>query len=204
MYLIKIIFPVLSIVVIALMHVLTSLISWIICILVACSSIAITVILWWTYYNIKHNIDVDVKYSLLQEFTRNETAIYVLAIIATIVMVFLIVIIYFLRTKLSALAALFEEASKCMLSLPGLAGPPILAFLALGLFLAFWVCVVICLATANFPGAQPLIPMAQLQPMESGAATVPPASAKNNTDVDYKSMFSVLLLFVSKLKLFFI
>lgn len=173
------------------MHVLTSLISWLICILVAVSSIAITVILWWTYYSITHDTELQEKHSLLQEFVRNETAVYVLAIIATIVMVFLIVIIYFLSSKLSALAALFEEASKCMLQLPGLAGPPVLAFIVLGLFLAFWVCVVVCLATANYPGMKPIIPIAQLEPSKLGAAPTPAPGQtldrRNNTDVDYKS-----------------
>ncbi len=65
------------------MHWLTHLISWLICIFVVIASVAITVVLWMTYYNIK---DVQNE-SLLQEFVRNETAIYVLAIIATIVMV---------------------------------------------------------------------------------------------------------------------
>lgn len=74
-----------------------------------------------------------------------------MAIIATIVMILLIMIIYFLRTQLGGLAALFEEAGKCMLSLPGLAGPPLLAFIALTIFMAFWVLVVVCLATATFP-----------------------------------------------------
>lgn len=171
------------------MHVLTSLISWLICILVAVSSIAITGILWWTYYNITHNVEMQDKHSLLQEFVRNETAVYVLAIIATIVMIFLIVIIYFLSSKLSGLAALFEEASKCMLSLPGLAGPPILAFIALALFLSFWVYVVVCLATANYPGMKPIIPMAQLEPTDPTVSTplVTTTPKNSNTNVDYKS-----------------
>lgn len=78
---------VLSIIIIALMHWLTHLISWLICIFVVIASISITVILWMTYYNIKHDLDMKDAHSLLQEFVRNETAIYVLAIIATIVMV---------------------------------------------------------------------------------------------------------------------
>lgn len=97
----------------------------------------------------------------------------------------LIVIIFLLRSKLSGLAALFEEASKCMLSLPGLAGPPILAFIALAIFLTFWIIVVICLATANYPGMKPLIPYAQLQPVESNVS-LPNGILKNNTGVDYK------------------
>lgn len=78
---------VLSIVIIALMHWLTHLISWLICIFVVIASISITVILWMTYYNIKHDLDINEAHSMLQEFVRNETAVYVLAIIATIVMV---------------------------------------------------------------------------------------------------------------------
>lgn len=167
------------------MHVLTSIISWLICVFVAISSICLCGILWWTYYNIKHNVDINAKHSLLQEFVRNETAVYVLAIIATVVMVFLLVIIYFLRSKLSGLAALFEAASQCMLELPGLAGPPILAVIALFLFLAFWVVVVVCLVTANYPGMRPLIPIGQSKAADA-VSTTPPAIVKNNTDADYK------------------
>lgn len=73
-----------------------------------------------------------------------------------------------------------------MLSLPGLAGPPILAFIALAVFLTFWIIVVICLATANYPGMKPLIPFAQLQPAETNM-TEPKGVGKNNTGLDYKS-----------------
>lgn len=71
---------------IAMLHWLTKIISWLICIIVAAASIAITVILWVTYYNIKHGENAG-KISLLEETLKNETALYVLAIIATIVMV---------------------------------------------------------------------------------------------------------------------
>lgn len=69
------------------MNYLTNIISWFICIFVTVASIAITVILWLTYFDIRNKQDNNVKYSQLEEFVRNENAIYVLAIIATIVMV---------------------------------------------------------------------------------------------------------------------
>lgn len=97
-------------------------------------------------------------------------------------------IIYFLRTKLSALAALFEEASKCMLSLPGLAGPSILAFIALIIFLAFWLIVVVCLATANYPGMKQLLPFNEVQPIDN--STVSTMRINNNTAADYKCLFA--------------
>lgn len=80
-------FPVFSMIVIGLMNWLASLISWLICIFVGLSSIAITGILWWTYYDIRHTDESKVKWSILEEFVRNESAVYVLAIIASIVMV---------------------------------------------------------------------------------------------------------------------
>lgn len=181
------ILTVFSMIVIGLMNWLTSLISWLICIFVAVSSIAITAILWWTYYDIRHTDESKVKWSILEEFVRNETGVYVLAIIATIVMVFILVIIYFLRSKLSGLAALFEEASKCMYSLPGLMVPPILAFIALALFLAFWLTVVLCLATAKFPGMEPLIKLTPVNSSELQVSARTPALIRNNSLADYKS-----------------
>ena len=72
------------------MHYLTKIVSWIICIFVLIASIALTAVLWWSYYKIKNKTDGNIKYSLLEEFGRNETAVYSLAIIATIVMVSLL------------------------------------------------------------------------------------------------------------------
>ncbi|XP_058461950.1 choline transporter-like 1 [Malaya genurostris] len=175
-----------SIVLITMLHVLTAIISWVICIFVAVASIAITGLLWWSYYKAKHNMDVDPKLSYLEELVRNETTIYVLAIAATCIMIILLVIIYYLREKLSGLAALFEEAGKCMIELPGLAGPPVLAFIALVLFLTFWVVVIVCLATANYPNVRPLLPFTQLKenPNKTEAEVKPDTPANNNT---YKS-----------------
>lgn len=72
--------------------------------------------------------------------------------------VILLVVIYFLKNKLSGLAALFEEAGVCMMNLPGLLIAPLLAFLVLIAFLAFWVVVVICLVTATTPDQSPIAP----------------------------------------------
>ncbi|XP_058054263.1 choline transporter-like 1 isoform X2 [Anopheles bellator] len=153
-----------SIIIIAMLHWLATIVSWIICIFVVVASVGITAVLWWSYYRTKHTLDTDMQLSYLEELVRNETTIYVVAIAATCIMIILLVLVYYLREKLTGLAALFEEAGKCMLQLPGLAGPPLLAFLALVVFLAFWVSVVICLATANYPGLKPLLsPITQLE-----------------------------------------
>lgn len=99
-------------------------------------------------------------------------------------------IIYFLRTQLGGLAALFEEAGKCMLSLPGLFGPPVLAFIALSIFMAFWVLVVICLATATFPDFSPDSGASRTDLKESMEAK---SVYKNNTGPEYKCKFNQFL-----------
>jgi solute carrier family 44 (choline transporter-like protein), member 1 len=73
---------ILSIILIGLLHYLTQIISWLICIFVGVASIAITGLLWWTYYDIKHKKDHS-ELSQLGQFVQNETAVYIFAIIAT-------------------------------------------------------------------------------------------------------------------------
>lgn len=74
---------ILSVILIGLLHYLTQIISWLICIFVGVASIAITALLWWTYYDIKHKKE-NAELSQLAQFVQNETAVYVFAIIATV------------------------------------------------------------------------------------------------------------------------
>lgn len=72
---------------IGLMGVLTNIISWLICVFAIIASIAITVVLWLTYIDVRRTQDAKIKYSYFEEFLRNETMIYAMAIIATVIMV---------------------------------------------------------------------------------------------------------------------
>lgn len=71
-----------SIILIGLLHYLTQIISWLICIFVGVASIAITALLWWTYYDIRKNKE-NAELAQLSQYLSNETAVYVFAIIAT-------------------------------------------------------------------------------------------------------------------------
>lgn len=95
--------------------------------------------------------------------------------------------VFILRKKLSGLAALFEEASKCMLTMPSLIFPSIIACVLLALFLAFWVAVVVCLATANYPGEKPLLQQTPSNFTELVAIAGPKLRERNNTEADYKN-----------------
>lgn len=99
----------------------------------------------------------------------------------------IVIAIFLMRKRLSGLAALFEEASNCMLSMPGLIGPSLIAVVLLALFLSFWVAVVVCLATANYPGMKPLLPTTLSNFTEAGLAPGKPLIVKSNNEADYKS-----------------
>lgn len=101
--------------------------------------------------------------------------------------VLIIVVIFLMRKRLSGLAALFEEASNCMLSMPGLIGPSLIAVVVLALFLSFWVAVVVCLATANYPGLKPLLPTTLSNYTEAGLTPGKQLFVKSNSEADYKS-----------------
>ena len=74
-----------------------------------------------------------------------------------------------------------------MLEMPSLVLPSVIASILLSLILAFWVAVVVCLATANSPGMKPFLKQTPSNITEIYAAPAPPLRIRNNTDVDYKS-----------------
>ncbi|XP_073836524.1 choline transporter-like protein 1 isoform X1 [Musca autumnalis] len=187
-----------SIALVILMHWLSRIVSWLICVLVIVASIGLTGALWYTYYSVKNKEKNNIQFSYLEEFTRNEQAVFTLAIIATITMIILIVIVYYLKNKLSGLTALFEESGKCMMNLPGLIFAPLLAFVVLALFLAFWVLVVMCIATASSPGnSNPFAPLDNTATQSNGVTV---NSTRSFIPIEYteaktiKSMFWIYVV----------
>ncbi|KYN03777.1 PREDICTED: CTL-like protein 1 [Cyphomyrmex costatus] len=142
---------VLSLFVITIFHLLASVVTWIIIVLVSIASTAGTILLWMTYVDIKKTLDKTDPNQLLEEAVRNERAFLAFSIIATIITIILLFLSCILRKRISFMAALFKESAKCLRELPGLFFQPILTFISLILFFAFWIFVILCLATANYP-----------------------------------------------------
>ncbi|KAF7399237.1 hypothetical protein HZH68_007829 [Vespula germanica] len=145
---------VLSLFMITIFHLLASIVTWIVMILVSIASVAGTGLLWWTYIGIKRTLDKTDPNQLLEESVRNERAFLIFSIIATIITIILLLLVCVLRKRISFMTALFRESAKCLGELPGLFFQPLLTFTALILFFAFWVTVILCLATANYPGTK--------------------------------------------------
>lgn len=93
------------------------------------------------------------------------------------------------------MAALFEEAGVCMLNLPGLAGPPLLAFIGLFIFLVFWAYVIICIATANYPGMTPSVAASSTKDISVGGSHPTALSERNNTYPAFKCNFLCFKIF---------
>lgn len=125
------------------MHLLASLVSYIVMILVSIATIAGTIFLWYTYFDIKNNLDKVPKNTLLLESVRNETAFLWYSIVATIITVIIVILVIVMRKQVDFLANLFRETSKCLLAVPGLFLQPIGTFLVLLGFFAFWMLVVV-------------------------------------------------------------
>lgn len=83
----KFVFLVISMALVILMHWLSRIVSWLICVLVIVASVGLTGTLWYAYYSIRQKSHANVQISYLEEFTRNEHAVLSLAVLATITMV---------------------------------------------------------------------------------------------------------------------
>lgn len=149
---------IISLITISILHCLAHLVSYIVMIGFTIASIGGTSYLWYTYFDLKYNLDKTRDYMVLTESVRNETAFLYYSIIATVITVIILLIIIFMRKQIDFLADLFQETSKCVMHLPQLFLQPILTFIILVLFYMFWIFVVLCLATASYPEKQKMSP----------------------------------------------
>ncbi|XP_070168788.1 choline transporter-like 1 [Polyergus mexicanus] len=147
---------VLSLLTISIFHLLASIVTWIIIVLVTIACTGGTILLWMTYADIKKTLDKTDPNELLEESIQNERAFLAFSIIATIITIILLFLSFILRKRISFMAALFKESAKCLKELPGLFFVPFLTFVTLIMFFAFWVFIILCLATANYPKTKPV------------------------------------------------
>ncbi|XP_059062134.1 choline transporter-like 1 [Achroia grisella] len=140
-----------SLIMVSILHLLATFVSWIFMIVVSIVSVAGTALLWYTYYELRTK-QKEFATSFLSESLKNEKAFLWYSIIATIITIILLLLVFVMRSRVSFLAALFKETAHCLGSIPSLFLQPIITFFFLVLFFTFWSLVVVCLATANYPG----------------------------------------------------
>lgn len=155
-----------SLVTVALLHLLASLVSYIVMILVSIACIGGTGFLWYTYYDIKVNnaSHTNKLIPVLTETTKNETTFLWFAIASTIITVVILLLIVFTRKQVDFLSNLFKETSNCLLHIPTLFLQPLITFIFLLSFFIFWVVVMLCLTTAYYPGQSSVSPSVPIGP----------------------------------------
>lgn len=139
-----------SLLMVSILHLMATLVSWIFMIAISITSVAGTVLLWYTYFELRSGRKT-FETMYLTESLRNEQAFFWYSIVATIITIVLLLLVWVMRNRVNFLAALFKETAVCLGSIPGLFLQPIITFVFLILFFMFWSLVVVCLATANYP-----------------------------------------------------
>ncbi|XP_027224567.2 choline transporter-like 1 [Penaeus vannamei] len=138
-----------SCVVMLLLHYMAGLVSYAIMIAVMIVSTALTVLLWWSYISVHLQLDNAPLDQILEETVRNERALLIYAIIATIMTVALLALVLYVRPHITMVAELFKHAGACLTRHPGLLLQPVITFFVLLAFFLFWVWVLMSLATAK-------------------------------------------------------
>ncbi|XP_052775735.1 choline transporter-like protein 1 isoform X1 [Mya arenaria] len=130
---------------------LASFIVWIILAVAIVGSIAGTAFLWWTYVDMKTELDKEeaINLPLLDVEINSERAFLVYSIIATVLTVILLLIILVMRKRISLVVALFHEAGRCISAMPCLLLQPVWTFICLLAFFMYWVIVLAFLSTSE-------------------------------------------------------
>ncbi|GLH14487.1 uncharacterized protein GBIM_18877 [Gryllus bimaculatus] len=154
---------VLSLIMVAILHMLASVVAWIFMLIVSIAAVGGTAYLWWTYVDINKHLNKTPDGQILAESVRNEHAFLLYSVIATVFTVIILLLVIVMRKRIRFLAALFEDSASCLGDIPALFIQPLITFIALLAFFAFWISVIVCLATSTYPGVKPLHPYLDFQ-----------------------------------------
>ncbi|GLH14489.1 CTL-like protein 2 [Gryllus bimaculatus] len=88
---------------------------------------------------------------------------WIFMLIVSIAAVIILLLVIVMRKRIRFLAALFEDSASCLGDIPALFIQPLITFIALLAFFAFWISVIVCLATSTYPGVKPLHPYLDFQ-----------------------------------------
>ncbi|XP_069128157.1 choline transporter-like protein 1 isoform X1 [Argopecten irradians] len=141
-----------AVLMVLLIRFLAAFIVWVIMGLAVVGSVVATAVLWWTYADIKSDMDAKKETKtipLLDVEVDNEKAFLIFSIIATVLTVILLLILLVMRKRIALVVALFKEAGSCVQSMPCLMIQPIWTFLILIVFFVYWVIILAYLSTSE-------------------------------------------------------
>jgi len=130
-------------------HYLASVISGVIMVVSSVTLIALTAFSWYVYYDLKYKLNQIPSLEQLDDDLINEKTFLVFSILLTIISLIILIVTYFMRSRVALMVALFDETAACLRSMPTLLLQPIWTCSVLLLFLAYWTAVFLAVSTAE-------------------------------------------------------
>lgn len=140
---------ILSYTIVFFIHVLASCVAWILLIVFSISIMIFTGLLWWTYADVKYNLNTLPNNRFIQDHVQNEKSLLILSIITTVIATVLLLLALVMRKRVHLVVALFQEAANCIRSMPTLLFQPVLTFMALAIFVFFWLTSLLAIVTSK-------------------------------------------------------
>ncbi|KAJ0033763.1 hypothetical protein NQD34_000870 [Periophthalmus magnuspinnatus] len=143
---------VLSLAMMVVIRYISKVVVWILTILVIVCSLGGTGVLWWLYADHRKALNNNSTTVFGKEVAAdNVKALLIYAIGATVFTIVLLLVMFFMRKRVSLTIALFHVAGKVFIHLPLLVLQPFWTFLCLMLFWVYWISVLLFLGTAGTP-----------------------------------------------------
>lgn len=128
-----------TIILVALLRYIAKFMIIIVLILSSVGSIALSVLLWLKFAELKRKNDQTIhSLPILEIEMKTQTAYLIYSIVATVFTVILLLIIIAMRKRIGLVLRLFAEAQKAIADMPLLLGMPLITFIFLFLFLFYW------------------------------------------------------------------
>ncbi|KAF7217868.1 choline transporter-like protein 1 [Nothobranchius furzeri] len=143
---------VLSLIMMVVIRYISTILVWILTILVIIGSVGGTGVLWWLYADHRNALNSNTTSVFGKEVASdNVKALLVYSIGATIFTVILLLVMFFMRKRVALTISLFHVAGKVFIHLPFLVLQPFWTFLCLMLFWVYWIAVLLFLGTSGTP-----------------------------------------------------
>uniref|UniRef100_A0A1A7XGG3 Choline transporter-like protein n=1 Tax=Iconisemion striatum TaxID=60296 RepID=A0A1A7XGG3_9TELE len=143
---------VLSLIMMVVIRYISTILVWILTILVIIGSVGGTGVLWWLYADHRNALYSNTTSVFGKEVASdNVKALLVYSIGATVFTVILLLVMFFMRKRVALTISLFHVAGKVFIHLPFLALQPFWTFLCLMLFWVYWIAVLLFLGTSGTP-----------------------------------------------------
>uniref|UniRef100_A0A1A8I7H8 Choline transporter-like protein n=1 Tax=Nothobranchius kuhntae TaxID=321403 RepID=A0A1A8I7H8_NOTKU len=143
---------VLSLIMMVVIRYISTILVWILTILVIIGSVGGTGVLWWLYADHRNALNSNTTSVFGKEVASdNVKALLVYSIGATVFTVILLLVMFFMRKRVALTISLFHVAGKVFIHLPFLVLQPFWTFLCLMLFWVYWIAVLLFLGTSGTP-----------------------------------------------------